>query len=215
MRTVRTKVFRFDELTRKAQSKAIDKEREDQDYQWIFDDAGESLQAFADIFNITLRNFDFMEMGRSEWTIGIDDNIKALTGHRLAKYIWNTHKRDLFKGKYYGKLVSTFADGSKIPVSPEYPIGQRHVKRYSGCQLSNDGVLTGVCYDHSVLAPLYDFLNKPLETEDFTNVLSDCLYSLAKDVRNEVEANEQDAAIIENFEANGAEFFSNGKRFYA
>lgn len=211
MKTITVNVYSFSELSEGAKEKVINKYREN-NYDttpWYIEEANESFEKFADIFSIDWSSIDYCEPYRNEYSIKLDDNIINLTGHRLAKYIWNNYKRDIFKGKYYGKLVDTFADGTKIPISKEHPIGQRHVKRYSKVFLSNDCVLTGVCYDQSVLQPIYDFLDKPSDI-DFETLLDDCIYNLCTDVRSETEYHNSDEAITEEIEANEYEFDESG-----
>lgn len=211
-RTVRTKVYKFDELSKKAKEKAMEDYLEREDFDWIFNEAFETVRAFAEIFDIKVSSFDFIERYRSEYRFQMEDNILELSGQRLATYIWNNYKTQIYKGKYYGKLVDTFKDGTKIPVSKEHPVGLRHVKRYSNCSIENSCVLTGVCYDDSILQPIYDFLDKPINIS-LDRLLENCLREICKDVENEIEGQSKEDSISEHFEANEYEFTQDGKRY--
>jgi hypothetical protein len=212
-RTIRTKIYKFDELSKDAQQKAVEWYLDGEDFSWIIDDASETLDKFCEIFDISYRNFDYCETYRSSYSFNLDDNILELSGQRLATYIWNNYRSQIYKGKYYGKLVKTHKDGTPIEVSKQHPNGTRHVKRYSKCQLSDECVLTGVCYDYSVLQPIYNFLKKPSPNTDFKDLLEDCLNSLAEDVCSEIDGNKEFSAVADTIQANDYEFTKDGKRF--
>lgn len=213
MKTVRIKIYKFNELSKKAQQVAIDKWREDETYDWIFDEAVNTLDKFAKIFSININHFNFEEPYSNRYSFEMEDTILELSGQRLATYIWNNYKREIFKPKIYSKLVKTFKDGTPIPVSKEHPAGFRLPTRHSGCTIDNSCVLTGVCYDQSVLQPIYDFLDKPSKSKDFKDLLEDCLQSLCKDVQGEIEGNSEDEAIKETIEANDYDFTADGKMY--
>ena len=91
--------------------------------------------------------------------------------------------------------------------------------RHSKVILDNCCVLTGVCYDNSLLQPIYDFLERYNEKKDyylymdFQTLLNDCFESLEKDVKDEEDAQYKDDVISENIEANEYEFTADGRRF--
>lgn len=212
MKTRTINVYEFSELSEEAKEKAINKWRNgnyDHEFFWQRE-VESSLDKFCSIFSIDYRQIDYQEPYRNDYKINLDDNILALSGQRLAKYIWNNYKDDIFQGKYYGKLVDTFKDGIKIPVSKDHPAGLRHVVRYSRTILDNSCVLTGVCYDQDLLQPIYDFLDKPTERIDFETLLNDCIYSLCHSVSSEIDYQNSDKGITEEIEANEYEFDENG-----
>ena len=211
-RTVRTKVYKFAGLSKEAKQKAIDQYLQNEDFFWVFDEAWRSLKKFAAIFDINLDNYDFLEPYRSTYQFNISDNVEFLSGQRLATWIWNNHKYDLFKGKYYGKLVKTFKDGSPIPVSKEHPVGMRHVRRYSKCVLNNDCVLTGTYYDMTVLGPIYKFLSRPGK-ETLSELFEECLSEVNKAVEAEIKACSTEEYLEEHFEANEYEFLQDGTKY--
>lgn len=213
MRTIRTKIYKFSELSKQAKQNAIDWWRNGETFDYLYQEANDSLEKFAEVFGIKIDQYDFQEHYRSEYRFDIEDNILELTGQRLATYIWNNYRNSIYKGKYYGKLVKTFKDGSQIPVSKEYPNGTRHVKRYSKCQISSCCPFTGVCYDDDLLYPILQFMEKPNNKTDFKDLLEDCFLSLNKSVNGEVEARMEDDAVAETIEANEYEFTKDGNIF--
>lgn len=80
----------------------------------------------------------------------------------------------------------------------------------------NSCTLTGVCYDQSILQPIYDFLQytgKPdyYSYMDFETLMDECFASLEKDVEDEENAQYEDDAIIDTIQANDYEFTKDGK----
>jgi hypothetical protein len=212
MRTKTINLYQFNELSDEAKEKAINKWREDEysNTPWFIEEATESFKMFCSIFSVKWQNLDYEEPYRNDYSINLDDNILELSGQRLATYIWNHYKDDIFHGKYYGELVDTFKDGTKIPISKEHPIGKRHVKRYSHVFMSSVAVMTGVCYDDDLLNPIYEFLNKPKENVNFEILINDCIYSLCGSVSDEIEYQMSDEAITETILANEYEFYKDG-----
>jgi hypothetical protein len=214
MRTVRTKVYKFNELSKPAQHVAMDWWREGETYDWIYDQAWTSIEKFADIFDIKIKAFDYQEMYRSEWRFDMQDDILELSGQRLATYIWNNYKSKLYKGKYYGCV-----EADKYIQHPRIRSKQLTNKGrlknwfnpyYSAVTLDHSCVLTGWCYDDSLLEPIYEFLDKP-DSRDFKELLQDCLYAVAKDVRAEVEASGEDSNVADTIMANDYEFTKDGR----
>lgn len=213
MRTEEIKIYQFHELSDAAKQVALDAwGRDGFEADLCIQEAHESFKLFAEIFSIKWTQMDYEESYRSEYRFRLEDEILELSGQRLATYIWNNYKHDIFNGKYYGRLTDTHADGSKIEKSEKHPIGQRHLKRHSNCQMENCCVLTGVCYDDDLLDPMYKFLEKPSEM-DFRDLLEDCIHSLQRSVQSEIEARNTDEAIAETIEANEYEFYENGERY--
>lgn len=212
MKTIEIKLFKFEELNEEAKRKAIEQERENVHTDFIYDEAHETVKKFNNLFGTS--------EGRNSWLEShidaFEHNVLELKGLRLRKYILNNFGSGLFKGRYKGKLVDTFADGTKIPKSDKHPIGKRHVKRYSKA-LKDDTccVLTGVCYDNSLLQPMYEFLewklrpdyNKDLDLED---LIKDCFKSLEDSIESEIEYLHSDEGIIESIEAKEHDFTEEG-----
>jgi len=210
-RTIRTKVYQFNELNETAKQKAINYYRDNSvDTSFIYDDAYKTVKQFHDIFGT--------KEGRNSWldvnTDSIDDNICELKGLRLQKYIWNNFKTSLYKGKYFSLWSKTEKSYKYYPEG--YPVLK---SRHSKVILDNSCVLTGVCYDDSLLQPVYDFLERYQQKADyysymdFTTLMNDCFESLEKDVKSEEESQYDDDVITENIVNNEYEFTADGRRF--
>lgn len=190
------KGYEITELDDDVKDKVINKWREGEDFSYICGEAFESANKFADIFGIKLSCLDYDEPFRNEYKFSFDDQIIDLSGQRLATYIWNNYKSNIFKGKYYSLW-------SKKDVSyKHYENGYPVLKiRYSKIQLDNCCVLTGVCYDDDLLTPIYEFLDNPKDM-NIEELLNDCIYALCHSVSSEIQANLEDDAIIDTIEAN-------------
>ena len=81
---------------------------------------------------------------------------------------------------------------------------------YSAINLEHSCVLTGVCYDEDILAPVYEFLEKPNFRIDFEDLLNDCIYSLCHAVQSEIEYQTSDEGIEGTILANEYEFTEDG-----
>lgn len=203
-RTVRTKVYKFNELSPEAKEKAIEEvRRRGIDTGYLYDEACETVKSFHEIFGT--------KEGRKSWldikTSHLDDNLMNLKGLRLRTYIVNNYWGDIHKGKYYS-TPGHYDENNKY-----------HYKfRHSKCTFERSCPLTGICWDMSILAPIYDFIDWKLRPDyntymDFETLMNDCLNSLEKDLENEVEYRNSDEAITEDIEAKDYEFTRNGKIF--
>jgi hypothetical protein len=207
MKTIEVKLYSFDELSEEAKEKAINKFR-DAEYNttpYFVDEANDSFEKFAHIFSVDWRNIDYEEPYRNEYNINMDDNILTLSGQRLATYIWNNFKKQLFKGKYYS--LWSKKDITYKYYHEGYPVLKT---RYSHIFLDNCCVLTGICYDDDLLKPIYDFLDKPNDRIDFETLLNDCVYSLCHSVSMEIDYQFSDKAITETIRINEYQFTEDG-----
>lgn len=193
MKTIEVNLYKFSELSDEAKEKAIEKWRNDSyDSQpWFISESNDSFEKFAELFNIDWRNIDYCEPYRNEYSIKLDDQIKYLSGQRLATYIWNNYKKDIFKGRYYYT---------------------KNKHRHSKIQIEDFCcALTGVCYDDELLSPIYEFLKNPEDNMDFEMLLNECIYNLCSNVSDEIDYQNSDEAIIETIEANEYDFLENGE----
>jgi len=214
MRTIETTVYTFDELSEEAKENAINKWRianQEGDYHWFVSDANESFKLFADLFSINWSIIDYEEPSRNEYRLKFNDDILELTGQRLATYIWNNYKNDLFKGKYYhtNKFNTDKKLVHKRVKNTLCHNGNYFNAYYSAITLDNCCVLTGVCYDDDLLTPIYEFLDKP-KNLNIETLLNDCIYSLCHSVSSEIDYQNSDEAIIETINCNDYEFEENG-----
>lgn len=197
MRTIRTKVYQFDELDDKAKERAIEDYRGDgPDTSHIYDEAHESVKEFHKLFGT--------KDGRRSWLDiyfdHMDDNILELSGVRLRTYIINNYYSTFFEPKSYGEYKKR-------------DNGKWRYDRYSKCQFKETCCpFTGVCYDESLLDPLRKFIKKPTG-DSFKDLLEECISTLKQDLENEEEAMNEDDYISEEIRANDYEFTKEGKRF--
>jgi hypothetical protein len=201
MRTEKINIYSFDELSEDAKQKAIDQFRyNDNDGSFYFDEVIESVKAVCNLFDLkTGRQYSDIRYNH------IDDNILQLSGFRLQKYIWNNYKHDLFKGKYYS--LWSKKDKSFKHYKEGYPVLK---SRYSKLFLSNECVLTGVCYDDDILQPVYDFLNKPDKSKTFEDLIKEIENAISKTFEDVETWLNSDEFIIDLFQANDYEFTEDG-----
>lgn len=208
MKTITTTVYEFSELTEQAKENAINTYRQQErgDYQFIYDDAYESVKQFHNIFGTKSGRNSWLEIDFSH----IDEDILNLSGFRLQKYIWNNYKNDLFKGKYYS-VSSNKKVYHKRVISKDCKNGNIFNAYYSAITLTNSCVLTGVCYDDDLLNNIYDFLNsRSPEHTDFKDLLEDSIENLRISIENEVDAMNENDYIIDYFESNDINFDEQG-----
>lgn len=201
-------VYSFDELSNKAKQTAIDNYRyKDMDTSHVYDEAYETIKAFHEVFGTK-------EGRRSQWNVNtdhIEETICNMKGLRLRTYLINNFWNKIYKGKYYSLW-------SKV----EFPFNKAHGKpypalktRYSKVMFTKDCPLTGVCYDYSILNPIYDFIDSYTEEKyshvTFDMLMNDCIQSLERDVENEIESMNEDEYIIEQIEDNDYKFTEDGK----
>jgi hypothetical protein len=207
MRTIRTKVYFFNELSEEAKQTAINKQRPNVDTDYIYDEAHETVKAFNELFNLSEHPNNWLNANAGN----IENDVLKLRGVRLQKYLWNNFKNGLFKGKYYS--LWSKKDVSYKHYKDGYPVLK---SRYSKVIKENCCVLTGMCYDNDMLEPIYSFLLKrdfSNCTTNFCKLLNDCFNSLKNTIENEIEYKESDAGVTEEIMSNEYEFTKNGNRF--
>lgn len=216
-RTIRVKVYKFNELSNEAKQKAINEARRNVDTSFIYDDAHETVKAFHNVFGTK-------EGGRS-WldanTGHIDDNIMNLKGLRLRTYVINNFWSELYKGKYYNYKSNTPTQLIHKRIKSKFYTNSNSWGNYyySGVTFEHSCVLTGVCYDEDILQPVYDLIERYNEKKDyysymdFETLINDCFSSLEKSVEDEEDANYTDEAITESLENNDDEYTKDGERY--
>lgn len=211
MRTVRTKIYKFDELTETAKETAIQYYRNNlMDNSFIYDDAHSTVKAFHKLFGTKESGGRWLEIN----TAGIDDNVLNLDGLRLQKYIWNNFGKELYKGKYYSLWSET-------------EISYKHHKeghpvlkfRHSKVMFENSCVLTGMAWDDAILSPVYELLDNYSFKKDYNSyldyetLLNDCIASLEKAIDEDIESRNGADFISEEIRINGYEFTKDGHIF--
>lgn len=215
MRTVSLKLYKFEELGEEAKEKAIKHYRNnDTEIAWASENR-DTMEKFAEIFPIKVTHWEYGGRGEGvSFHFTCDDTIEELSGQRLATYIWNNYKSDLFKGKYYRHLK----DGSKRIFHKRIRSNQLTGKArlcdwtnayYSGIFLTTDCVLTGYCMDMDILDPIYKFLDKP-DNQSFRDLLEDCFDEWIKACNADIDWQNSDEYISEELVNNDYEFTEDG-----
>jgi hypothetical protein len=211
MQTKTYNVYKFDELTEEQKEKAINNLRDDQsEFTWSSEYEA-SMQAFEADFPVKITNWSIDPFGYSYINFDFtDDEHSQLKGDDLRKHLYNHYFNSLWSGKYYGKLVDTLPNGSKIEKSKDHPIGKRHVKRYSKV-FFEESAPTGFCVDYDLRKPIYEFLKSKNNDTTFEELIKDCLETFIDTWRADIEYQASDEVIIETIHANDYEFTSDGK----
>jgi hypothetical protein len=198
MRKVCVKIYKYDELSDSAKEKARQWwiGCESQDHAWAKENR-ETLDVFCALFPVKVSDWEYGYQNYINFSMTCNDEIETLSGWRLATYLWNNYRRDLYKGKYYstsGKCID----------------GKYHYKsRHSRIILDNCCVLTGYCIDDDILKPIYDFLNRP-DSQTFYDLMNDCLQSWVYACRDEYEHALSDESAEDAIRANEYEFTKDG-----
>ena len=199
----------FDELSQTAKDEAISTYRDSGmlDNSFIYDEAHNSVTAFNGLFGTKEGGRSWLDIRTSH----IDDNICQLKGLRLRTYIINNFGSELYKGKYYSLW-------SKIdfPFNKNFNANRAALKqRHSKVMLEHNCVLTGVCYDDSILQPIYDIIHSYSEDKHahvtFEMLMNDCIQTLEKDLQTEEDYRNSDENIISEIEANAYTFTEDGE----
>lgn len=210
MQTKTYTVYKYDELSDEAKETAISDYRyNNSEYFWS-NEYEKSLEAFADDFPVKITDWAVSPYSHSYINFDFTDkDHESLPGDTLRKHLQNYYFSSLWSGKYYGKLVDTEKDGTKIEKSTEHPAGVRHVKRYSKI-LFDEAMPTGYCADYDLRRPIYDFL-KSKSDMDFSELMEECLESFLESWKSDMEYQDSDEYISEHLQANDYDFTINGK----
>lgn len=192
-RTIMTQLYKFEELIEEAQERAINDYRnvtQKNGFTWQ-EENRQTLESFIKIFPVKLdRRGEGLTFISSEALKDKDHNI--LSGQRLATYLWNNYRNELFSGKYYSKGLKN---------------------RRSNCILVHECELTGYYLDENILKPIYDHMNNPDPRTDFEDLMNSCFSEWKKSVQKDQEFQLSDEYIKEEIETNEYEFTEKGERF--
>ena len=187
MRTIRTKVYRFSELSESAKQKAIDWYRDGNEYH-NSNEILSTIKIGLKQFGAILKNYSIYwdNINGCDFNIAIEttDEIEELNGVRLWKYLHNNNLLTYWN-KYHKKTENL---------------------------LNGDLPFTGVCFDSDFLDNIKDFVIKPANTT-FNELLTDSVYNTIKAGCNDWEYQQSDEAITDTIEANEYEFKADGTRF--
>lgn len=196
--TLEKTLYTIHELDERALEKALSDFCASSDYPWADENEG-TLDVFTNIFPVRVRKWEYggYSCPFIDFTMTCDDEIADLSGWRLATYIWNNYRHDLYKGKYYSK--------------GKYVNGKYTYKaRYSKILLDSSCVLTGYCMDDEILAPIYEFLKKP-DSRTFEDLMGDCLDAWVQACNEDYESYFSMENFIDMCDANNWEFDEYGR----
>jgi len=219
MRTIRTKIYSFDELSEAAKQNAIRHYQNDHlTFDHIYHDAKNTIDAFCEAFNVKTGSHSWLDCNTSN----IDDDILNLTGLRLRKYILNNFGSTLYKRKYLknGELTAERKPFHRmmkqVEITNNCPNkGKFSISYYSNIQKESKNCnLTGMCYDDNMMQPIYDFLElRTFDSTNFDDLLNSCFDAMRKTLKDEEEYMYTDEYISEEILANDFEFTQDGKQF--
>jgi hypothetical protein len=217
MRKVTTinQVYTFDELSEKAQEYAYSKHEPYDEH--IFDAAHATLKAFCDALGLELKNYRYGGGYSDCIDVAFEQSNRGqeLSGLRLRTWLLNNYGAVLYAPHYLRHI--------KVGKDTQHKMmGKRRTKTdgtfyapfYSNLKQTSDCVLTGICYDHDILAPIYAFIEKPCAGTNLDDLVNRCLHEFMRAVRVEVEH----VSSFEYFKTDcvdcEVEFLLNGERFY-
>lgn len=195
MKTKTIKIYKLNELDERIQEKAYAEWLQKYYmYGWTSENQ-QTLEKFADIFPVKVRRRnDGFEMT-------FDDNLESLSGWKLARYIWNNYRKQIYKPKQYW-----ICNGHKNAVG----VNAKH--RDSKVSIYEEGMcpLTGFHIDNYILDPIYKFMKKP-DNSTFEDLMNDCYNEWDKAVRRDEEDSQSLRAFKDDCEANEFWFNNDGE----
>lgn len=190
MRIMKTKVYKYEELSEDAKESAREWYVNGLEYFWK-DDNSNVLEAFTDIF-------DFIKIGEWEYgyrnfinfSLDLDDTILELSGNRLAKWLYNNYYDQIIKGKYYHKNKTS---------------------RHSKVIMQQDCNLTGYYIDMDTLDPMFTFLDNQWHTWGIEDIIRKCLNNWIRACQQDYEAQFETECVEKTISCNEYEFTEAGK----
>lgn len=200
MREVTMKVYSVEELSERALSKAYYDWCTNSDYP-LGSDNEKTMREFERIFPVKVTDWEYGGGYKYvEFHMTCDDEVTDLEGFRLAKYIWNNYRTDLYNGKYYSK--GGYVDGK-----------YQYVSKRSKIILEKDCPLTGYYLDYDILKPIWDFLDNPKPNVTFRDLMEECLNSWINACNNDYDDYYNKNNFIEIANDNNYEFYEDGSMF--
>ncbi len=181
------------------------------------------MEKFADIFPIKVTDWSYGGRGEGvSFRFETDrDEIEELSGQRLATYLWNNYKADLYSKKYYGLRNLGLTDkkiNHKRVISKQITANCPNKGKYSNSYYSAITIetyncpLTGYCMDNELLDQIWKFIDKP-DSRNFKDLLEDCFADWIKACNNDIDNQNSDEFITEELENREDQFTKDGKRF--
>jgi hypothetical protein len=215
MREINYKVYTFNELSAEAQEKAVDAMTSEVGAflaECASDDFQGSLDKLEEAFGIRVYDYNVLNTGTcfrwrwpdySRWS-ELDEDPKF-----LIRFV--DEMRDyLLKGKYYSTPFR------ECPKSPEHPVGLTYKYRYGKTVFNKPPFcccLTGVYSDWAV----DDAMNKCYEAvragHTILEFIQDMLDAFFDYWEKEIDAGYKEESVREELDANGHEFYEDGRPY--
>jgi hypothetical protein len=200
MREVTMKVYSVEELSERALSRAYDNWCMNSDYPCNEENV-KTLLEFERVFPIEVIEWQYSGGYKYiRFHMTCEDDVADLEGFRLAKYIWNNYRHNIYNGKYYckGKIID----------------GKYHcVSRRSKVNLEEGYNLTGYDIDYDILKPIWDFLDSPKPNVTFRDLMEECLESWVNACSDDYDSYYSILNFIEIAKVNKWEFYEDGSMF--
>lgn len=199
MKTITKEIIllKFAELPEDTQRKVIESFRNDDFFLWVRENA-DTLKAFERVFPVKVRDYEYGDRNDINFTISPNsdygEEIKAFSGPRLMRYLYNNYWLDITSPKIYYH-----------PASPGKKRASRITRTLENCPL------TGYCMDNDILDPIFKFLASPSESVTFEDLLGDCLHSWLYACRDDYEYWSSEKGIREDIDANDYDFTEDGE----
>ena len=212
MREIKFNIYQYEELSPKAQEKAVENMRETIGSMLCNHDADDYSPALEEIEKI-------FEIKVYDWCVGYPGTYFhwRFTNERwsemsdepkfLVRY-WNAVERYCRKGWYYS------GHWRSVPKSKEHPAGLSCLTRYSKVMWERNCALTGTwtscVVDDYTGKEIWEYVRKRRTIEDF---VGDMLHDFFKQWERDQENNYEDEQIEETILANEYEFREDGTRY--
>ena len=200
MREITLKIYKFSELSEKAQRRAWEMGPDFSDS--YSSEYRATLKKFQDIFDISVYRWsvDSCTYDYGYVTAGTAGGSPEGDALRLARFIWNNYAEHILKGRYYS-------------TRGRYIDGKYHYKyRYSKVTKTMDSCpLTGAYVDMNILQPVIDCLHYKRFFDSYNDLMDACLDSFFRAWRNEIEYCSSLEYFAEMCECNDYEFYETGE----
>jgi len=193
MQTITLTGYEVSELSENAKENAYNNWLQNADYPF-WKDNEDVLYEFADIFNISIRNYQYDEnFSNVSYEINEDEEILNLSGIRLLSYIWNNYKDVLYIGKY--RPVHTEKKLNHPRITQKILSNGKLFQSWHSKIFWEETALTGYFVGCEMVKPIFDFMENPDKTT-FKELLEECITNWEETVNEDVRS----CSSIESFE---------------
>lgn len=195
MRIRETKVYTFEELSEKAQAKAIEKQQQfATEYPAWWAENQNSLDEFCKVLGISWDSYD-VDRGHISYTWDAGETVKELSGSRAIAWLWNNAAEVIHERKY-------------IWLNKPFSLA-RPTRKYQSKIQYDRAMLTGYCMDLSLTDAIIKYLKNPSGT--LKDLMNDCMHDWIFAVRDDYEYQTSEESARETIAANGYEFTEDGE----